>query len=52
MIIAGDVRIGSDKYALAIKTLSKQKMYYLFSTQNLNDVDNFDKILSSYKDFE
>lgn len=50
MIIAGDVRIGSDKYALAIKTLSKQKMYYLFSTQNLNDVDNFDKILSSYKD--
>lgn len=50
MIIAGDVNVGSDKYIFAVKTLSKQKIYCVYSLQNQKDPSNFEKRIVTYKD--
>ena len=50
MIIAGDVKIGEDRYVLAIKSYAKKKLYIVYSITNLNDPYDFNKNLVSYKD--
>lgn len=50
MTIAGDVSIGSDRYILVVKTLSKQKVYCVYSLENQTDPNSLEKRIVNYKD--
>lgn len=42
MVLAGDVKIGYDKYFIAIKYLKKKEYYFLYSTDKEKDFDSAD----------
>lgn len=50
MILAGDVRLGSEHYIMAVKTTSRDKRYFVYSVENTQSALDIDKRLVSYKD--
>lgn len=52
MIIAGDVEFNGDKFIFAIKTLSKTKIYFLYSLHDQTDFSSEEKQITKCNDLE
>lgn len=50
MILAGDVKFGSERYCFASKVTNKQKLYYVYSLAPAGKQDDLDARIVGYKD--